>query len=144
MKIIKLILVLLLFTGCSSKNINIEQLSNELIDNLNFEDELIKIDDNTIKKIYNIDNFINSYVYISSGATAEEIAIFEFANENEAKENIPNVEERITIQKDSFASYIPKEVKKLDNAIVKQYSKYLIVCITDDDSAQNIIKKYIS
>ena len=49
---------------------------------------------------------------------------------------------RIQEQKESFESYIPKEVKKLDNAVIKRSGKYLAVCVADGKEAGEILSKY--
>lgn len=82
--------------------------------------------------LYGIDAAVQSSVYISSGATAEEIAVFEFETEEDCKEAVSLAEQRIEDQKEAFASYVPKEVKRLDGAVVKQYGRFLAVCVCDD------------
>ncbi len=134
--------------GCSAQNdttdIDMEHLSSELLKNAEFEDELSAVDDMIIKKLYNIDNCVAAKVYISSGATAEEIAVFEFDNRETAADGLKKAKIRIGEQKENFESYIPKEMQKLDNAVVKQSGKYVIVCVSNGNKAKKIITQYIS
>lgn len=149
MKTLKLFLSvlvsILLLSACSPKqtSINAKELSDDLATNAIFFDELTLTDKKTAEKLYDIKDALNSYVYISSGATAEEIAVFEFEEESNAKQAVEKAVARISAQKDSFESYIPEEVKKLDNAIIKQSGRYLIVCVSDGDEAESILSKYI-
>ena len=69
--------------------------------------------------------------------------MFEFADEAEAQLAISAAEARITSQKDSFATYIPEEVPKLDNAVVETHGRYLIVCVSGQDNASEIISDYL-
>lgn len=140
-----MLVFILLLSGCTSKQepINAKDLSDELVENVVFSDELTLADDKTAKTLYDISDTVSSYVYISSGATAEEIAVFEFKDESDAKQAVEKAEARINAQKDSFESYIPEEIKKLDNAIIKQSSCYLVVCISDGDEAEKIISKHM-
>lgn len=148
-KILLVMLSITMFTalfGCSAQNdtmdIDIDKLSSELLENAEFEDELTALDDNTVKKLYNIDDYVKASVYISSGATAEEIAVFEFDSKDSAEDGLEKAQVRITEQKADFESYIPKEIQKLDNAVVEQAGKYLIVCISNGNKAESIITKY--
>lgn len=150
----KTFIFLLIFTmitmlfGCSEKkdttDIDISYLSNELLEKAEFEDELNSVDNIMIQKLYNINDFVNAQVYISSGATSEEIAIFEFDSKEMAAEGLKKALDRIEEQKADFESYIPKEIQKLDRAVVKQSGKYVIVCVSNSDEAEKIITQYIS
>ena len=122
--------------------IDINKLAEGMTQNIKFKDELNETDVDTIKMLYNIDNAISQKVYISSGATAEEIAIFEFENKNDLNNALGNANKRIEEQKESFKNYVPEELKKLDNAIITKKGNYLIICITDDENAQTIIENY--
>lgn len=107
-------------------------IGKKLAEALAFEDELTLADEDMAGMLYGIDAAVQSSVYISSGATAEEIAVFEFETEEDCKEAVSLAEQRIEDQKEAFASYVPKEVKRLDGAVVKQYGRFLAVCVCDD------------
>ena len=140
------IAMLALFTGCSQKKdpvtLDTDALVNELLEDAEFEDELNAIDEDTVKKLYGIEDFTSAQVYISSGATAEEIAVFAFDTEDAATAGLEKAQERIADQKADFETYIPKEVPKLDSAIVQQYGTYVILCVSNGDTAGEIITQY--
>lgn len=138
------LILLLTLSACSQKevSINIKDLSDKLLQQVAFEDELILINKEKAALLYNIENATNEYVYIGSGATAEEIAVFEFNNTEDAKNALQAAENRISQQKTDYASYNPKEIQKLDNAIVKNTGRYLIVCVSEGDTAKKIIGEY--
>lgn len=142
------ITIIITLFGCSAPNdttdIDIGYLSNELLEKAEFEDELNAVDDATIKKLYNIDDYVKASVYLSSGATAEEIAVFEFDSKDTATDGLKKAQARIEEQKTDFESYIPKEIPKLDSAVVKQLGKYVIVCVSNSNRAEKIITQYIS
>jgi hypothetical protein len=108
------------------------EIGKKLAETLTFEDELTLADEDMAEMLYGIDTAVQSSVYVSSGATAEEIAVFEFGTEEECKEAVSLAEQRIEDQKEAFASYVPKEVKRLDGAAVKQYGRFLAVCVCDE------------
>lgn len=148
-KVIPFIFILtLMISGCSGQadkiQIDTKAMVDDLLEKVEFDDELNAVDDETtIKTLYNIDNAVESYVYISSGATAEEIAVFKFENKKAAEEGQKKALERIFAQKENFATYIPEEVKKLDNAAVKQAGNYVVICVSDSDEAEKIITEYM-
>lgn len=143
-----MIMMIAMLFGCSGKketiDIDISNLYDELLEKADFEDKLNAVDDRMIEKLYNINNYVKASVYISSGATAEEIAIFEFDSSETAEEGLNNALARIEKQKSDFELYIPKEVKKLDEAFVKQYGEYVIVCVSNSNEAEKIITKYVN
>lgn len=150
--IINLIIILiiiisgiLLFTNKDKDiTIDINKISEDIMENIKFEDELNKVDNDTVAKLYDINNATSQLVYMSSGATAEEIAIFEFGNKEECKIALEKANKRIEEQKQNFKDYMPKEMKKLENAIIKNKNKYLIVCITNNqEKIEKILNRYI-
>lgn len=136
--------VVIFSTKEKNVTIDITKLADDIMQNIKFEDEMNKANNNTIEKLYNINNEINQVVYMSSGATAEEIAIFEFADKEECKEAIEKANKRIEEQKQSFKAYMPKEMKKLEEAIINTKENYLMIFITDNQNGvQEILNKYI-
>lgn len=136
---------IILFTNKEKDiTIDVNKLANDIIQNIEFEDELNKVDDETVKKLYGITDTVSQVVYMSSGATAEEIAIFEFKSKEECQTGLEKANMRINEQKQSFKDYMPKEMKKLEEAIVVNKNNYLIVCITDNQGEiEKILNKYI-
>lgn len=143
--VIVVIDAVILFTNNKKDiTIDINKLAEDIIQNIKFEDELNKVDKETANKLYDINNAVSQIVYMSSGATAEEIAIFEFEDEENCKKALEKANNRIEGQKQSFKDYMPKEMKKLEDAIIINKNKYLIVCITDNqEDIEKIVNKYI-
>lgn len=134
------------FAGCSgtqTKEIDIEKLANDLMEQVQFKDTLTKLDDDMISKLYGIDYAEEQIVYISTGATAEEIALFKLKDESDAQKAYDAVNKRLDYQKSSFELYIPEEMVKLDAAVVELYGNYVIFCVSDGDTAKTVIDGYI-
>ncbi len=143
--IIVVIGVIVVFTNENKGiTIDINELSKDIIENIEFEDELNKTDNETASKLYDINNFTSQSVYMSSGATSEEIAIFEFEDKEACKVALEKANKRIEEQKQNFKDYMPKEMKKLENAMIKNKNQYLIVCITNHpEEVGKILSKYL-
>ncbi len=142
--IITLLLLSLVLSGCNQKNVEIdtEQLLEELQEQLPFADQLSPIKENMIYHLYPIDskNVMSITVLTSSGATAEEIAIIQTSDVEEAKKAI---DQRIETKRNDFANYLPKEVEKLKDPVIVTKGNYVILCISDDsEKARTIIEKY--
>lgn len=143
--IIVVIGVIVVFTNDNKGiTIDINELSKDIIENIEFEDELNKVDNETASKLYDINDFTSQSVYMSSGATSEEIAIFEFEDKEACKVALEKANKRIEEQKQNFKDYMPKEMKKLENAMIKNKNQYLIVCITNHpEEVGKILSKYL-
>lgn len=141
--IILIVSLLFVFTvACDKKEIDLDaqKLGDSLVQKIEFEDQITQIDSENAKDIYEIKSSeITVTSFIGSGATAEELTIFETSNKEKAKEIISFANKHIAEQKRDYESYNPKEIKKLDNAIVIQKDKYVIICVTEDLDAEKII-----
>ncbi|MDD4402945.1 MAG: DUF4358 domain-containing protein [Desulfitobacteriaceae bacterium] len=136
----------LMLLGCSHQttDINLDGLIEDMLQNIEFQDELVELDTGGIDRLYSLGEGVSGRVFIGSGATAEEIAVFEAGGKQAAIQMREYALAHIDEQKQSFAGYLPKELKKLDEAIVLQYGKYVIVCVTDDADASGIIEAHFN
>lgn len=123
-------------------------LAQELVDGDGiFIDLLSPVDTSVALGLYQLDeaDVADCLVYCSTGATAEEIAIFQATSEEAVTRIQDAIQNRIDMQITSFESYVPTEVPKLENAIV-QTSGMFIVYVTAEDAAaaQTIVDSYFS
>lgn len=118
---------------------DLEALAETLLSDAAFTDDLARIDDDTVTMLYGIENAVEQYVYIGSGATPEEIALFAFADEAAAEAGFALAQMRIADQKNAFSDYNAWEMPKLDEAVVKQYGTYVVLCVSGDGRAEAIL-----
>ncbi len=117
-------------------------LADQLANTVPFDDQLNEIEQNIITKIYDIspDDFTKAKVYSSTGATPEEIAVFEAKDDAAASRIETALKERIEDQKSSFKDYIPKEMPKLESPVLVTKGHCVILCISGhNDTAKDII-----
>lgn len=134
-------------TGCSKEQkeervIDVNTMVQSLLNDITYEDQLTTVEGNMFQMIYGIsEEEVEEYAaYVSTGATAEEITVIKAKDEATAKSIKEKLSERVKAQKSSFESYIPKEVEKIDNAIVYQEGVYVILSISNDsEKAETII-----
>ena len=74
-------------------------------------------------------------VYTSTGATAEEIAVLVFSTQEEADDARKALEARVSDQKDACEGYLPAELPKLEQAIVKESGSSVLLVVANDSQA---------
>ena len=132
----------------SNKNIqiNIEDLATKIAESGAFEDEIAKIDSEMIMSDYNIttDEVEGFVSYQGSGATSEEIVILKVKDKSNLNDVKDKINSRIQERKQAFQSYLPEEVGKIDNNILRVEGNYIIFCVSNDSSKVNqIINDYV-
>lgn len=70
-----------------------------------------------------------------TGATAEELAVFETKDADAAAALVQKLEARNADRIESYSSYIPEEVPKLENAVILSGGRYVVLCVAKDASA---------
>ena len=87
--------------------------------------------------MYGLDNTTVAHlkVYVSTGATAGEIAVVETVGGDAVQTVQDAMEKRIEDQKAAFQNYQPKEMTKLENPLLETRGKYVIHCISHDTHA---------
>ncbi len=118
-------------------------IADKLKSDIAFVDSLNELSPEMVEKLIGVaqDQYTAGKVYVGSGgATAEEIACFE-ANDASAAETIAAaLQKRVESQKKAFENYQPKEMDKLNTAVIKLQGKYVFMCISDEnDKAEEII-----
>lgn len=143
-----IIAVLGIIINNSNKNIqiNIEELATKIAESGAFEDEIAKIDSEMIMSDYNIttDEVEGFVSYQGSGATSEEIVILKVKDKSNLNDVKDKINSRIQERKQAFQSYLPEEVGKIDNNILRVEGNYIIFCVSNDSSKVNqIINEYV-
>ena len=127
----------MLLTSCNEqpKDVDISALASQIVGEVSFDDSLSEIDDDMISMLYSIDGYTDAVLYKGSGATAEEVAIFKMETTDDAKAALEEAQAHIQSQIESYESYIPEEVSRLEDAIVRQGGCYVSVVVSGDSAA---------
>lgn len=143
--LLTLIMIVLVAAGCSSSQsvtLDVQQTADKLAQEVSFQDQLTSLDQDAALKLYDLtaDDVQAVALYVGTGATAEEISVWQGKDANAAK-NIQNaVNTRIENQKESFVDYNPEEMPKLENPVVVAKGNYVVLCLSgDNDNAKQII-----
>lgn len=133
-------LILALLAGCSSqgaKSVDAARAADDLKSALTFKDELSEATQAVRDRTYGITegDIVAGKLYLSSGATAEEIAVFGAKDDAAAERLLAAAKERVEAQKTAFEDYAPAEMTKLNSAVVERKGKIVALCIADDSAA---------
>lgn len=127
----------------SASEVSVSDLATKLLNGVKYDDELSPIEDGLFSTIYPDipeSDVAESSIYLSSGSTAEEIAVFKAADEKAADEIKAGLEARAESQKTSFKDYVPAEVDRLDKAVIVENGVYVVFSVSGDpDGAKKII-----
>lgn len=128
--------------GCDTgKTISVspDELASKLVSGVTFKDQLAKVEEDTVLDLYGLSQsqISDMSVYMGSGATAEEVAVFQ-TNDTEAVKK--SAQQRIKNKKADFENYIPEEIPKLNDPVLQVKGDYVILCISDhNDQAEKVI-----
>lgn len=76
---------------------------------------------------------------LSSGATAEEIAVFRCADEASAQRVEAAAKARLDYQRESFGDYVPEELPKLEKAVLRREGSCVLLCVAADYAAVSAV-----
>lgn len=125
--------------GCGKQPMDITPADavQQLKENVSFTDQMTEMDSAGTCRFYDVDTELvqDSAAYVGSGATAESLAVFE-ATDADAAQSIADALQTFT---DSwikgYSDYKPKEVPKLESAVLEQDGVYVVFCVTADNAA---------
>ncbi len=136
----------LVLSACgSSAEIDINALSADLMSSDIFSEKLDEVSSSVIEKRLSIDEDQVAEIFGAAGtkAVVDEFAIIKLADGASAADVEKGIENHIEKQKDSYASYKPEEVPKLEDYVLVSSGNYEILVVSDDSSkAKEIINKY--
>lgn len=134
---------MLMTAACGkTKEISAEDVSAKLLSDISYTDELAEIDLETAQMLFYLDDaqITGAKIYESSGATAEEIAVFECASSDDADKVMTAMQTRVEEQKESFRDYVPEELLKLDDAVLVKSRNVVVLSVSGDaETARKII-----
>lgn len=132
-----LVFITAVLPGCNSSaedvTLDVAECAGTLLEKIDFQDTLTAIGDEMIAAIYQIpaEDVVEQQVYVSTGATAEEIAVFEAVDADAAQRVETAVLQRVADQKTSFEDYLPAELPRLEDPFLFVKGRYVVLCVSD-------------
>lgn len=142
--LLALLMILLMAAGCASKavSLDVDKTAEKLSTEVTFQDQLTHLDKDAALKLYDLkqEDVEAVSLYVGTGATAEEISVWQGKDEASAKTIQQAVNTRIENQKESYVDYQPQEMPKLENPVVVAKGNYVVLCISgDNEKAKQVI-----
>lgn len=118
-----------------------DALAQQILNGVSFVEQLNPITENIVGSTYSLGagEVLGGSVYVTGGATAEEIAVFELASPEAAQAFTAKLNSRVETKKADFESYRPDEMAKLSTPLIKVKGNLAILCIANDTSAAESI-----
>ena len=137
-----------LLAGCAGKQaltLDAPQLAQDLMDGGVFGETLYELDAAAADLLVGTElNGEETVAYVGTGATSEELLIVKSADETAAETCLATLQSHLEDRKALYASYLPEESFKLENAYLAQEGQYVILCVAaDSDKAAEIIGEAI-
>ena len=133
--------IILCVGGCVNEaaNYNANITADMLNSGLTFGEALEKSTADAAYSIYGIDPALckDAAIYVGSGATADEIAVFNCVDAESAKTVLEAVNSRIEYLKEGYSSYGPDQVPKIESAAVITSAETVILCICENPETVN-------
>ncbi len=140
-KILLVLTTLILLTGCGSKDVKLDlNKVKSNLENLEINGEKIFSDNSyydldKLERKYDLDTTeINDYI-VSMHTNESSSNLYIIASYKKDKNKLKEeLDKLIDLEKSSFSNgYFPLEFKKVENYYYKEYGKYLIYVVSDDN-----------
>lgn len=147
-RIIRIMSLLLVFamllplTACGGKETATYDgaaLVKSLLEQVAFADTLSNAGDAAALYFSQLPEGASVELYIGSGYYADEVALITLEKESDSAAAKTAAESHLSELRSQFANYIPEEVTKIDDAVIWQGGKYVIVCVTEDSANAKLI-----
>ena len=123
-----------------SDALDMENFRQNILSKVMFDTELQKLDDSSAHGMINVAEDSKIFLYTGSGNYSDLLVLVEASSETNAKSDQTAIEQHLKDMRESFEAYIPKEAKKISNALIVRSGCYIIVCVTDDiENAKRVV-----
>ena len=129
----------------SSLSVNVHDVAAAIVATDAFTDVTTENTNGQALSVYQLDeDSVSDYsVYFSSMATPEEIAIFEVSSPEQASTVLDACKARQSSQVQSYESYAPDQVDKLNNAIIENVGDYVLYIVSKNpDTVKKVLRQY--
>lgn len=137
-----MVMTMAVMTACGGSEAVAFSISNataSLLGTEAFSDTLTKCDGDKAIALYGVDSSVLAEyeVYIGTGSTAEEIAIFRVKDAKDVATVKAACEARVEAQKKACENYLPDEMPKLESPVLVTAGNYVVLVVSGDNTAVN-------
>ncbi len=123
-----------MLSACVQKELTLDTaaFSAAVQENVQFDSTLALAEESVAQTMFTLPEGVQVELYIGSGSSADELAIFTCKDSAQAKETAEAVNAHLSDLKSAFEDYLPAEADKVNNAVLAEKGKYVVLCITSD------------
>lgn len=132
-------------TKQADSTLDTKAFASTVIKKVDFDTKLEKMDASVAQSmITTASEDTSTELYMGEGTSADELLIVTVEDESQMDQEIENVQKHLTDMQQSFQDYLPKEAKKIDDAVILQSGKYIVACVSGDkDTAGSVIREQL-
>ena len=121
--------------GSGPSDIDVNALAGQLVEAATFGETMTELDSNIAPGLYNAPEGTTVCAWAGTGATAEEVAVFDTGSAENAAALAESLKQRNQTRISDYANYNPAEVPKLENAVILTGGNYVVLIVATDASA---------
>lgn len=129
----------------SSQKLDTDAFAETVLEKVAFDTKLEKMDSSVAQSMIStaVDD-TEIELYMGEGTSADELLIVTVKDESQMEQEIENVQKHLTDMQQSFQDYLPKEAKKINDAVILQSGRYIVACVSGDkDKAADVIREQL-
>lgn len=129
----------------SPESVDTKALIDTALSEITFETELTLMDDTVTESMITTSNDSTKIqLYMGEGTCSDELLVMTAQDSDSIKKEVENVQKHLTDMQQSFQDYLPKEAKKIDDAVILQGKNCIIACVSGDkDKAKKVLEKQL-
>lgn len=141
-RLIPAFIFVLFLCGCGKTPTTLPpaDLASDLLEKCSFSEELQSIAPEVVTTLYGLHatDISECCVFLSAGATAEELAAISAVDEDAADRVETALQQRVAAQTEAYKSYKPEEIPKLESAVIHRSGTTVILVVAAEDPAEII------
>lgn len=129
-------------TTTQKSSVNVANIASSIAGNTGmFEETLVNSSSSIALDIFGIPSgaVAEASYYVASAAVAEEVLVVRAASASDVSTIVNCIEARRSMQMEDYADYVPKEVPKLESAVVYTSGDCVVFCVSNNNSAMRSI-----
>lgn len=132
-------------TSGSGHTLDTEALAAAVLAKVSFDTEISRMEDSVVESmITKASEDTVAELYMGEGTSADELLVVTVEDDSKLNAEIESVQKHLTDMQQSFQDYLPKEAKKINDAVILQSGHYIVACVSaDKDTARSVIEEQL-
>lgn len=125
--------------------LDLEKLAEAVLAEVSFDTELTRMEDSVVgSMITTASEDTGVILYMGEGTCADELLIVTVSDSDQLDAEIESVQKHLNDMQQSFQDYLPKEAKKINDAVILQSRNYIVACVSgDQETARSVLEEQL-